>query len=337
MSRGWRAWVAGGAAAGLLLLGDASRAFAYLKFGFAAGGQVVTLKWSAMPVRYYVTDAGTPEVSSASLRAAVGRAFSTWQATGTAAVTYEFAGFTAALPSEDDGRSTLGFMARPDLDRVLAATSFLVDAATGELLESDIFFNTAATWSTAAAGEPGRFDLETIALHEVGHLSGLGHSALGETQLAAGGRQVVATASIMFPLAFGRGSVANRTPHADDLAGLSDIYPASRFRSETGSISGRVTKNGTGVFGAHVTALHLETGALVGGFSLNARGEFVLAGLLPGAHVVRVEPLDDAELDSFFDDTTAVDVGFRAAFHPRLAVVPRGGDSGAIDLKVASR
>ena len=48
----------------------------------------------------------------------------------------------------------------PELDRVLASTSFLIDMSTGELLESDIFFNCAFPWSVAPAGEAGRYDLE---------------------------------------------------------------------------------------------------------------------------------------------------------------------------------
>ena len=40
-------------------------------------------------------------------------------------------------------------MSEPSLDRVLASTSYLVDDATGELLESDIFFNSAFPWSVA--------------------------------------------------------------------------------------------------------------------------------------------------------------------------------------------
>ena len=90
----------------------------------------------------------------------------------------------------------LGFRSRPDLDRVLASTSFLIDSSTGALIESDIFFNSAFPWSVAAAGEAGRFDLESIALHEIGHFSGLGHSALGETELiATGGRRVLSRRS----------------------------------------------------------------------------------------------------------------------------------------------
>ena len=88
----------------------------------------------------------------------------------------------------------------------------------------------------------------------------------------------------MFPIAFSSGSL-NRTPRADDIAGISDIYGNETFRNSTGSISGRVTKNGAGVMGAHVVAFNPATGKLVAGFTLSADGAFVIAGLDPGPQV----------------------------------------------------
>jgi hypothetical protein len=284
-------------------------------------------------VRYRIFDASVDRVTSTDFRVAVDRAFSTWEDVPTAAVAYRFDGFTANLPGMDDGVSTLGFLPRPDLDRVLASTSFLIDTITGELVESDIFFNSVFPWSVAPAGEAGRYDVETIALHEIGHLSGLGHSLLGETELAGGGRRVIGAEAVMFPIAFSAGSIADRTLKADDIAGLSDLYPAGGFSGSTGSVSGRVTRNGRGIFGAHVAAFHLATGQLVGNFSLTTDGQFSIAGLAPGPHVIRVEPLDDADISAFFDDDN-VDVNFRVTYLPRLVVVPPGGDSGAGEIRV---
>ena len=48
----------------------------------------------------------------------------------------------------------------------------------------------------------------------------------------------------MFPLAFGPGNVLHRALRPDDIAGVSDLYPEGGFEDDTGSISGRVTKNG---------------------------------------------------------------------------------------------
>jgi hypothetical protein len=321
----------------VLVFAHASPALAYLKFGVQVGDRQIAVKWARTSVRYFVNDRSIPGVDSSDLRAAANRAFSTWEAVATASIAYQFVGFTAARPGQEDGQSTLGFEARPDLNRVLAATSILLDDSTGEILEADVFFNSAFQWSVAPSGERDKFDLETIALHEIGHLSGLGHSALGETEIRPdGGRRVIASEAVMFPIAFAAGNVSARTLRADDIAGISDLYPDAGF-NQTGSVSGRVTRNGVGVFGAHVVAFDPSDGSLIGNFSLDDRGRFAIAGLSPGPHVIRLEPLDDADVTSFFSADTQIDLDFRVTFFDRLVVVPRGGDSGSIELKVVGK
>lgn len=315
-----------------LTLGQSAPARAYLELGLVVNGRQTTLKWSQMPVRYFVTDRGVPGVSATDLQSAAGRAFATWESVPTASITYTFGGYTSALPGEDDGRSVLGFVERPDLDRVLASTSFLMDVTTGAILESDIFFNASFQWSVSASGQAGYYDVQTIALHEIGHLSGLGHSALGETELTSTGRRVIATDAIMFPIAFPAGTTFNRSLHADDVAGISDLYPDGGIRSASGSISGRVTLDGHGVLGAHIVAFNPSTGAMIGGFSLNSRGEFLVADLPPGPYVVRVEPLDDADTGSFLDGD--IEINFRVTYFNRLVIAPRGADSGSIVIAV---
>jgi hypothetical protein len=319
---------------GVVVFG-AGPVLAYLHFGVdLSNGQQVKLKWAINPVQYFVSNRGASGVSPLQFAGAVARAFSTWEAVPTASIEYRFTGFTDALAGDDDGQTTLGFLPMPDLDRVLAATSYVIDDATGELLESDIFFNSTFSWSTAPSGEPGRFDVESIALHEIGHLSGLGHSALGETTLSGNGRRVIAAEAVMFPIAFGPGNIAGRTLRADDIAGISDLYPDGGFRGRTGSIVGRVTTNGRGTTGAHVVAFDLARRTLVANFTVNGQGNFTIAGLQPGPHVLRIEPLDDADTDSFFDPSFGADLDFLPTFFNRIVVVPTGGSGDSVEIAV---
>jgi hypothetical protein len=290
-----------------------------------------------MPIRYFVTDRGVPGVSSTQFQQAVTRAFATWDAVSTAQTTSTFVGFTLAGPQSGDGATVIGFQSRPELDRTLGATSFMVDTTDGSIVEADIFLNSSFSWSVASGGEANAFDAESIALHEIGHLHGLAHSAMGETELRTGGRRVIAAEAVMFPIAFSPGNISGRTLKADDIAGISDIYPETSFTRETGSISGKVTKAGTGLLGAHVVAFDTRTKTLVGGFSLSDDGTFVIAGLDPGPHILRVEPLDDGDIESFFDATLNIDLNFKPQFYNKIVVVPRGGGTSNIELKVVAK
>lgn len=308
---------------------------AYLKLGAQAGSKLVPLHWPAFPVRYFVTNRDVPGVTAPQLQQAVSRAFASWSAVPDVPVASEFVGFTGAPPLTGDGMTVIGFQDHPEMDRVLGSTSFTVDTVTGEVVESDVFLNSSFPWSVAEGGEAGRQDVQSIALHELGHLLGLGHSALGETDLVGGGRRVIAAESVMFPIAFSAGQL-NRALRADDVAGMSDLYGSASFRSSTGSITGKVTRNGAGVLGAHVVAFNPASGRMIAGFTLSSDGSFTISGLEPGLQIVRAEPLDDADVSSFLDPA-GVDVDFKAAVYGRFVAVPRGGTSVSIDIAVTSK
>jgi hypothetical protein len=124
-------------------------------------------------------------------------------------------------------------------------TIFLVNAATGELVEADTLFDANRSWTTYAG--PLRtdtsgnvsYDFHRVVIHELGHVLGLDHpDDSGQSVQAIMNRRV-----------------SNLdTTQADDLAGVSAIYPGSSpalrgnlenpkpgsFTSGIGTISGWV-------------------------------------------------------------------------------------------------
>ncbi len=86
-----------------------------------------------------------------------------------------------------------------------------------------------------------------------------------------GGRRVLGSGAVMFPISLGRGVVADRILQPDDIAGVSDLYPDAGFRADTGIVAGRVRLNGVAVKGAHVVAFNPRTGSLIGNFSGSRR------------------------------------------------------------------
>jgi hypothetical protein len=310
---------------------------AYLRQGTTSGdGTVVAVRWDT-PIHYFISNVGVPGVAATDLAAAVDRAFKTWGAVNGVSFTAEFAGFTSAPPITGDGMTVIGFEAHDDLNLTLGETTYGVDATTGGLVEADIFLNSLFDWSVAPGGESGRYDVQSIVTHESGHLLGLGHSALGETNLTPVGRTVIAKEAVMFPIAFPPGTILDRAVQQDDRAGLESIYGTPSFQQQTGAIAGRVTLDGVGVFGAHVIASNVATGGLTGGFALDAQGSFVISSLVPGLYLVRAEPLDDADVSSFFGSDTVLNTNFKPTYFTGLVSVPKGGAGASFELKVTPK
>ena len=100
-------------------------------------------------------------------------------------------------------------------DDTLAVTHFWF-RSTGELVDSDVLFNTAYSWSTYAGPQrPGVVDFHRVAIHEFGHVLGLSHPD-------EHGQRVTAIMNSK--------SDNNDRLRADDIAGIKAIYGGESSR-----------------------------------------------------------------------------------------------------------
>ncbi len=115
-------------------------------------------------------------------------------------------------------------------------------------------------------------------VHEFGHTVGLQHSL----------------ASSAMSTAITRAVSKGRPLAADDIAGVSLLYPTRAFAQNFGAISGRVTVAGSGVALASVVAMSANGVAV--GVLTNPDGTYRIEGLPGGNYVVYVHPLPPAQL-----------------------------------------
>jgi len=126
--------------------------------------------------------------------------------------------------------------------------------------------------SSASYGEP--FFL--TAVHEIGHTLGLQHTLTSSVMST----EITRAATKAQPLA------------ADDIAGISGLYPRAGFAESVGSISGRVTVGGSPVALASIVALSPD-GTSVSALS-QFDGTYTIHGLPSASYYLYVHPLPPA-------------------------------------------
>jgi hypothetical protein len=280
---------------GILLAGTPG--YSYLPDFTAPGPQMDHWDFTAFPVTWNLNPAeGGNVTGSNSVASVMQAAFNTWTSAPNATLLVA-RGADSSVTSETTSPSDINLIcfvcADGDFSKdsnTLAVTITTTANAVGEadghggmtrfvgqLIKADIVFNPSVTFTTG--GTKGQ-DLLTVATHEVGHFFGMGHSAV--------------VRAVLFPAASSLTTLSN-----DDVAGISQLYPKGTPDVATGSISGQVTLNGAGVFGAQVFAESV-TGNI--GYPGNIRntpiggltrpdGTYNIQGVPADAYVVAAEPL----------------------------------------------
>lgn len=163
------------------------------------------LFWDTLPVVQNYNPAGQPTTAAQS---ALRNTHGDWNGVSQSSYQIGFGGTTGRCPSlirecpgaqVFDGNNDVGW------SRLSGSTLGVTRYGTS-IDEADMALNTRYTWSTTCAQVPGAFDLETVFLHENGHVAGLGHSS--------------DPGAVMYPSY----QTARCSLAADDHAGLAALY-----------------------------------------------------------------------------------------------------------------
>ena len=280
--------------------------------------EVFDRRWDPrqIPLGWVMSADGLPgsAIDNATLSGELQAAFDSWEALATSALDFEFGGEvpfssggagSSPLGPGIDGRNLVTFT-DPDLvfppgvlavaltfaftaDTIIDASNSDLDGdgspdlpmgtyAAGTIFDGDIIFNSSEPWSVSGAS--GSIDVRAVALHEIGHFTGLAHSSI--------------RTAAMWPFLANDVSAA-RTPAPDDVAYASFYYPQEPAYSATfGSIRGTLVNGSSSlpILGGHVFAVEPLSGQSVVGAFTGDDGSFAIPGLVDGPYLVAIEPLD---------------------------------------------
>ena len=140
-------------------------------FGYSFTG----LYWENLPVVQNYNPAGSPQPLA---KSALDNTYPDWSSVSGSNYRIQSGGTTTRCPSlvkecpgaqKNDRNNDVGW-AR------LANGTLGVTWSTSGIDEADMAINTRYVWSTGCTAQAGAYDLESVILHENGHVAGLGHS-----------------------------------------------------------------------------------------------------------------------------------------------------------------
>jgi len=316
----WAALVAGS-----VLLANTGWAYYYFTYfnstaapytAIVARFDLNTLSNNTVP--FFVSGAGPSKMyagdSLAAIVSQLNAAAGVWNSVGTSSIRLAYGGFYSPGTTESAPGIQVEFS--DDIPPGLLALSFptvVGDFATGAsgtflpiylsmmLLPSDLTIFNGPSYSE---------EFFVTLVHEFGHTLGLQHTL---------------TSSVMATLNTSAASKASALG-ADDVAGVSLLYPAGKYLSKVGSISGTVRMNGRGVNLASVVAIPSNNQAIA--TLTNPDGTYQINGVQPGInYYVYVHPLPQpVEGESYPDNVfppknssgayILADTGFATEFYP---------------------
>jgi len=285
----------------ILCLSTATEAFLAQTYR-TRSGDVVRQRWSRGEVTFVIDETGSDNMAAATTISILRDSFNVWADVSSASLSLVDDGLSNTLsPSSSDRRNLIIFDERgewldpPPGSGVIAVTR-IESNSTGLITDADIIFN-GRDFEFTSGDLAGAINLKDVAVHEVGHLFGLDHTPL---------QGPAALRPTMNPFYGGDGPGEASSLEADDIAGISYLYPGPTFQLATGIIAGSVFNTiGEAVFGAHITAQNMATGEIFSTLSgaypdEGGPGSYLLPGLTSGSYRLQLAPVGGGITDTNF-------------------------------------
>lgn len=157
--------------------------------------------------------ATTVDLPAAEVAGLVNTAFATWGSPGCSSFDAAQANDVLASPLDDDDVNVVGFLGPswPYGSGVLAVTQTRWDPSDCAMVQADLAFNDdGVLWVNGAPGDSDERDLQSVAVHEVGHWIGFDHNGWPGSSLAP----------------FYSNGIDERTLTCSDTEGVCQSYPS---------------------------------------------------------------------------------------------------------------
>jgi len=178
-----------------------------------SNGTGAEIKWGTTSTTYLVNTSGGPDNSLSAIQAAM----QTWTDVTTSSFIFIYSGSTTKTSNDygsNDGINIVTF-GPMGTNGTLAENSYWYNTTSGQLIDTDIQFNTSYPWATN--GSIIAYDVQNVSTHELGHslcLDDLKNDTDSE--------------KTMYYEA-GLGETKKRTLDQDDIDGITYLYPASLY------------------------------------------------------------------------------------------------------------
>lgn len=264
---------------GISLLLIVALAAAHVRIVYQGNGQAIY--WNnPSSVSVTIQSAGSDNINDGSDEIALRNAIDAWNdVTSTTATLVEVQ--SAAQKSRTDWQSNdIHLMIFDETNESgyfgpssgTVAVTPLTFYTTGAIIDADVLFN-GGTYQFTTKGQAGRFDIQDVATHELGHLLGLDHSGVA--------------GATMFPYVDPT-VILHRSLSADDMGGLRAMYPGGSF----GKISGSLFRSdGSPIVGAQISVRDSQ-GRTKGAILTTSSGAFTVPALEPDTYSVVAVPMD---------------------------------------------